>query len=98
MWNGKFQLPDGSYSVSDIQDYFEYIIKKHEPVTDNPPIRIYVTKIENRITFKVKTGYFLELLTPETMKLFGSTNSKITKDENSADVPHLEINVVVFVD
>ena len=57
-WNEKFQLPDRSYSVSDIQDCFEYIIKKHEPVTDNPPIRISVNKIENRITFKVKTGIF----------------------------------------
>ena len=55
--NEKFELPDGSYSVSDIQDYFEYIIKKHETVTDNPSIKIYINKIENRITFKIKTGY-----------------------------------------
>ena len=54
-WNYKFKLPDGSNSV-DIQDYFEYIIKKHETVTDNPQIRIYVNKIENRITFEIKTG------------------------------------------
>ena len=57
-------------------------LKKDETVTDNPSIRIYVNKIENRITFKIKTGYYLELLTPETMKLLGSTKSKITKDEN----------------
>ena len=56
-WNEEFELPDGSYSVSDIQDYFKYILKKHETVTDNPSIRIYVNKIENRITFKIKTGY-----------------------------------------
>ena len=49
--NEEFQLPDGSYSVSDIQDYFEHIIKKHETIIDNPSIRIYVKKIENRITF-----------------------------------------------
>ena len=49
--NEEFQLPDGSYSVSDIQDYFEHIIKKHEAIIDNPSIRIYVKKIENRITF-----------------------------------------------
>ena len=57
---------------------------------------IYVNKIENRITFKIKTGYYLELLTPETMKLLGSTKSKITKDENGENVPYLEIlcNVV----
>ena len=65
-WNAKFELPDGSYSVSDIQDHFEYIIEKHEIVTDNPPIRIYANKKENRITFKIKTEYYLELLKPET--------------------------------
>ena len=53
VWNYEFELPDGSYSVSDIQDYFEYIIKKHATVTDNPPIKIYVNKTENRITFKI---------------------------------------------
>ena len=73
MWNDKFESLDGSYSVSDIQDYFEYIIKKHDRVTGNSPIRIFENKIENRIIFKIKTGYYLELLTPETMKLFGST-------------------------
>ena len=60
-WNEKFELPDGSCSVSDIQDYFKYIIKKHETVTGNPPIRIYVRKIENMITFKIKAGYYLEV-------------------------------------
>ena len=54
-----------SYSPSDIQDYFEYIIKNHDKVTDNPPIRIYVSKIENSITFRIKTGYYLELLVAE---------------------------------
>ena len=48
----------------DYQDYLKYIIKKHEAVTDNPPVRIYVNKIENGITFEIKTGYYLELLTP----------------------------------
>ena len=81
-WNKEFELPDGSYSVSDIQDYFKYMLKKHETVTDNPSIMIYVNKIENRIMFKIKTGYYLELLTSETMKLLGSTKSKIPKDEN----------------
>ena len=52
--NENFKLPDGSCSVSDIQDYFEYITKTYETFTDNPPIRIYVNKIENRITFNVK--------------------------------------------
>ena len=96
-WNEEFELPDGSYSVSDIQDYFKYILKKHKIVTDNPSIRIYVNKIENRITFKIKTGYYLELLMPETMKLLGSTKSKMTKDKNGENEPHLEINEVVLV-
>ena len=65
-WNDIFDLPDGSYSVFDIQDYFEYIIKKHETIVDNPPVQIYVNKIKNRIVFKIKTGYKLEL-TKETM-------------------------------
>ena len=54
--NDEFDLPDGSYSISDIQDYFEFIIKKHETLTENPPIQIYPNKIKNRIVFKVKTG------------------------------------------
>ena len=62
-----------SYSVSDIQDYFEFIIKRHETVTENPSIMIYVNKIEIRITFKIEAGYYLKLLTPETMKLLGIT-------------------------
>ena len=81
-WNEKFELPDASYSVSDIQDYFEYIIKKHETVTDNPSTTIYVNKIENRITFNIRTGYYLELIMSETMELLGSTKSKIAKDEH----------------
>ena len=59
-WNEEFELLGGSNSVSDIQDYFQYILKKHEIVTDNPSIRIYVNKIENRITFKIKTRYYLD--------------------------------------
>ena len=71
------------------------MIKNH--ITDNPSIKIYVNKIENRITFKMKTGYYLELLTPETMKLLGSIKNNITKDENGENVPHLEITEVVLV-
>ena len=72
-------------------------LKKHETVTDNLSIRIYVSKIFNRITFKTKTGYYIELLTPETMKLLGSTKSKITKNENDENVLHLEITEVVLI-
>ena len=96
-WREEFKLPDGSYSVSDIRDYFEYILKKHSESVDNPSIRMYVNRIEKRITFKIKSGYYLELLTPETMKLLGSTESKITKDKNGENVPHLEIVELVLV-
>ena len=90
-WSEEFELPDESYSVSDIQDYFEYILKKHSESVDNPSIRMYINRFENRITFKIK------LLTPETMKLLGSTESKITKDKNGENVPHLEIVELVLV-
>ena len=80
-WSDEFELPDGSYSISDIQDYFEYILKRHSESVDNLSVKIYVNKIENRFTFKMKNGYYLELLTPETMKLLGSTKNKITKDK-----------------
>ena len=99
-WNEEFTLPDGSYSVSDIQDYFEYILKKHgEKINKDikPSVKIYINKIENRITFIIKDEYALELLTKETMKLLVSTESKITKDKNGENVPHLEITGVVLV-
>ena len=95
-WSEEFELPDGSYSISDIQDYFEYILKKRGESVDNPSIEIYVNKIENRIPCKIKNGYYLELLTPETMKLLGSIESKITKDKNGKNVPHLEIVELVL--
>ena len=96
-WNDEFKLPDGSYSVPDIQDYFQYMLKKHGEDIDKASVQIYVNKIENRITFKIKNGYSLELLTPETMKLLGSTKNKITKDKNGENVPHLEITEVILV-
>ena len=96
-WNDTFDLPDGSYSIEDIQDYFEFIIKKHETLTENPPIQIYPNKIKNRIVFKIKTGYKLELLTPETMRLLGSTKKVVDKDKNGENVPKLESVEVVLV-
>ena len=96
-WSEKFELPDGSYSIPDIQDYFKYFFKKHSESVDNPSTRRYVNKIENRITFKIKSGYYLELLTPETMKLLGSTISKIKKDKNGENVPNLQVVEVVLV-
>ena len=96
-WNETFDLPDGSYSIADIQDYFEFIIKKHETLTDNPSIQIYPNKIRNRIVFKIKTGYKLELLTSETMKLLGSTNKVVDKNKNGENVPKLESVEVILV-
>ena len=102
----RIYITDESYSVSDIPDYFEYILKNHgekfnnnndDDDNDKPSVRIYINKAENRITFKIKDGYSLEILTKETMKLFGSTENKITKDKNGENVPHLEITEVVLV-
>ena len=95
-WNKTFDLPDGSYTIENIQDYFEFIIKKHEALTDNPSIKIYSNKIKNRIVFKIKTGYKLKLLTPETIKLLESTNKVVDKDKNSENVLILESVEVVL--
>ena len=71
-------------------------LKEHGEKTINTSMRVYVNKIENRITFKIKTGYYIEFLTPETMKLFQSTNRKITKDENGKYVPYWKITELVL--
>ena len=96
-WNDEFNLPDGSYSVSDIQDYFEYIIKKHETIADNPPVQTYVNKIKNRIVFKIKTGYNLELLTEETMQLLGNSKKVIDQNKDGELVPRLKTVEVVLL-
>ena len=82
-WNDEFDLPNGSYSIAHIQDYFEFIMKKHETLTGNPTIQIYPTKIKNKIAFKIKTGgYKLKLLSRETMKLLGSAKKDADKDKD----------------
>ena len=96
-WNDKFELPGGAYSVSDIQDYFENILKNHGENINNSSVRIYVNKTENRITLKIETGYSIQLLTPETKKLLGSTENKITKDKNVKNVPHLQVTELVLI-
>ena len=95
-WNDEFNLPDGSYSVSDIQNYFEYIIKK-QTIADNLPLQIYVNKTKNRIVFKIKTGYELELLTEETMQLFGSSKKGFDENKDGEIVPRFETVEVVLV-
>ena len=96
-WNETFDLPDGSYNISEIQGYVEYIIKKPETIGENVPILIYANTINNRIVFKIKSRYKLELLSKETMKLLGSTEDIIDADKNSENVPKLENVEVVLV-
>ena len=96
-WNNQFDLLHGSNSISDIQDYLEFIIKNQEALAENPPIHIYTNKIKSRIVFKVKSGYKLELLSPETIKLLGSTKKDVDKDIDGEDVPKLESVQVVLV-
>ena len=96
-WNDTFYLPDGSYSTDDIQDYFEFIIKKKETLNEDLPIEIYQNKIKKRVVFKIKAGYKLELLTSETTKLLGSTKKDVDADKNGENVPKLESVEVVLV-
>ena len=96
-WNETFDLPDGSYNTSEIQNYIEYIIKKHETIGENAPILIYSDTKNNRIVFKIKRGYKLKLLSKETMKLLGSTKYIINSDKNSENVPRLENVEVILV-
>ena len=96
-WNETFDLPDGLYNIPEIQDYFEYITKKHETFADTAPILIYANNITDRIVFKIKTGYKLELLSKETMKLLGRTRDTIDADTISENVPRLENAEVVLV-
>ena len=88
---------DGSYSIAALQNYFECIIKKHETIADVSLVLIYVNEINNRIVFKIKPGYKLELLSKETMKFLGSTSNSIDKDKNSKLVPKLESVDLVLV-
>ena len=96
-WNDTFDLPDGSYNIPAIQNYIEYVIKKHETIAEIAPTLIYANKITNRVVFKIKTGYKLELLSKETMKLLGSTKDTIDADKNSENVPRLGNVEVVLV-
>ena len=85
--NDEFELHDVSCSVSDIQDYINYIIKKHETLPINPPIHIYINRINHSLIFKIKH----ELQTLETMKLFGSTQKLTDKTKNGENVLSLEV-------
>ena len=104
--NLKYMLQLGMMNLIDLMDlirflifkaYFEYIIKKHETIANNPPVQIYVNKIKNRIAFKIKTGYKLELLTEETIQLLGSSKKDIDKNKDGETAPRLEAVEVVLV-
>ena len=103
--NLKYQLQHEMKNLNCLKDLF-YIrysrlfwiyVKKSWGKTVNPSVGIYINKIENRITCEIKTGFYLEILTPETMKLLGSTKSEITKNENGENVPYLEITEVILI-
>ena len=83
--------------MSDIQDYFQFIIKKYETLTENTLVQIYSNKIKHRTVFKIKAGWKLELLTPETMKLLGSEKRDVDKDKDGENVPKLESVEVILV-
>ena len=87
-WNDRLELPNGSNSVSDIHDYFEYIIKKHETLSDNPPIKLYVNKKKSYP--KLREGIILNFY---HLKI----KNKVTKNKNGENMPHLEIPEVVLV-
>ena len=93
----EFQLRDGFYSLSDIQDYFRYTIKKHETLINKPPAQIYANKIQNRITFKIWSGYYFELMIIETLKHLGSTKQEITKEKNFESLPRLGNTKVILI-
>ena len=95
--NDEFELPDGSYSISDIQDYIEYVIKKHTILTKILHIPVYINRINNRLVFKIKDGYNLELETPKKMKLFGSAKNLLDKTKNGENVLILEVVEIVLI-
>ena len=96
-WNDTFDVPDGSYSIAALQNYFEYIIKKHETIAEVSSVLIYVNEINNRIVFKIKSGYKLELLSKETMRLLGSSSDTVDDVKNSELVPKLDSVDLVLV-
>ena len=90
-------MTDGSYSVSDVQDYIEFIIKKHETLTKIPPIHVNINRTNNRLVFKIKNGFKLELQMPETTRLFDSTIKFIDKTKNVEEVPSLKVVEIVLI-
>ena len=96
-WNDEFELPDGSYFVSDLQDDIEYIKTKRETLKTGPPIHVYINRINNMLVLKIKDEHKLELKTPETNKLFGNIKKVIDKRKYGENVPSLKVVEVVLV-
>ena len=100
-WSEDVTIPDSSYEISQMQNYFlDEVVKKHASnvkSNEQSPILIYANRMLNRVSFRIKTGYKLELLTNETMRLLGD-GPIIDTTKNSENVPKLEIvrNVLVF--
>ena len=93
-WNDEIELRDSFYSVSDIQDYIEFIMKENETLTTISPIHVYINIINNRSVFKIKDGYRTELQRPETMTLFGSTRKLIEKTKAEKIIELIEVVLV----
>ena len=75
-WNSEFELPDVFCSVSDIQGYIEHVFKRHKTLTTIPPIHVYINRMNNRLVFKIKDEYKLQLQLPKPKKLFDSAKEK----------------------
>ena len=95
MMNLNYQMDHIQYQVFKI--ILSVFLRKIVKVLIIHQSEYMVNKIENRVTFKIKNRYYLKLSTPETMKLLGSSESKITNDKNGENVPHLEIAELVLV-
>ena len=75
------ELSGAFSSISDTQKYFKYIIKKHKILTDKPSVEIYINRIQKGVIFRIKYGFYLELLVLETTKRLGDTEKKKSRSK-----------------
>ena len=87
---------DGSYSISDNHNYFEYNIMKHKKLTDKPLVEMHINGIHNNVTLNFKFEFYLELLMSETLKLLGNAIENLTKEIKCDNLPHIEKHEGVF--
>ena len=95
-WSKEFELPEGSYSIGDIDAYFKYIVEKHTKYHEGD-IEIYANKTKNRVTFKMADRVTLELMSPETQKFLVVSKRVLTGEVNGDKVPQLETVQTVLV-